>query len=257
MSQPFRNRMRRVAPSVVTALAICAGMAALRMTLANNIEAALCFVLLAVVLDAADGRLARHLGAQSAFGAELDSLADFFNFGIVPGIILYTSLYRGSACDSIGWLAVLMLAVCCALRLARFNVSAKETASGQNKNTCFAGVPAPALASLALMPVFVRLSGWHSIDLPLADAVFVMAVSLLAISPFATISVKHVRIGGRRLPFVLSAMAGLVVCLTLYPWPTLIVGNCLYMLSLPFSYLSDHKHTKALRDIHAHSADRG
>ena len=116
MSSGSRIKLRHIVPSVVTVFAICSGMTAVRMSLEGRTELALYFVLLAVFLDAADGKLARFLDSASPFGAELDTLADFFNFGIVPGMLLYNTLYVGTDFASLGWLATLVLAVCCPLR---------------------------------------------------------------------------------------------------------------------------------------------
>ena len=132
-------------PSVVTVFAICAGLTSVKMSMEGHIEAGLYFILLAVFLDAADGKLARFLDTASPFGAELDTLADFFNFGIAPGIMIYHTLYQGTEYANLGWLATLVLAICCALRLARFNLSSKGEEVSLKKDSFFVGVPAPAL----------------------------------------------------------------------------------------------------------------
>ena len=234
-------KLRHIVPSVVTAFSICAGMSALRMSLEGRIELALYFVLLAVFLDAADGKLARFLDSASPFGAELDTLADFFNFGIVPGVLLYNTLYIGTKYASLGFLATLVLAVCCALRLARFNLSMRSTEVSLKKDDHFVGVPAPALACLALLPVFMHLYGWQETNLPVLRAVYIIGVGLLAVSTVPTFSIKHASIKRKHLPFAVVAAMLLVICLIVYPWPTLIVGNCLYLASLPVSYFSQRR----------------
>ncbi|MGB3246352.1 MAG: phosphatidylcholine/phosphatidylserine synthase [Sulfitobacter sp.] len=248
-------KLRHIVPSVVTAFAICAGMTSLRMSLEGRLETALYFILLAVFLDAADGKLARFLDTASPFGAELDTLADFFNFGIVPGVLLFNTLYIDTEYASLGWLATLVLAVCCALRLARFNLSTKSTEVSLKKDDYFVGVPAPALACLALMPIFMHLSGWQNTDLPLVRAAYIIGVGLLAVSTIPTISIKHATIKRAHLPFAVIAAMLLVVGLMVYTWPTMIAVNCLYLASLPFSYMSERKYIKATQDNHAHSAD--
>lgn len=255
MSNASQIKLRHIVPSVVTAFAICAGMTSVRMSLEGNVEAALHFILLAVFLDAADGKLARFLDSASPFGAELDTLADFFNFGIVPGILLYNTLYIGTEYDSLGFMATLILAVCCALRLARFNLSTKSTDVALKKDDHFVGVPAPALACLALMPVFMHLYGWQDTDLPIVRAVYIVAVGLLAVSTIPTISIKHASIKRAHLPFAVIVAMVLVICLIVFPWPTLIAGDFIYLASLPFSYMAQLKHTKSLQDGHAHSLD--
>lgn len=244
-----RIRLRHMVPSIVTAFAICAGMSAIRMSLEGDIETALYFILLAVFLDAADGKLARFLDTASPFGAELDTLADFFNFGIVPGVLLYNTLYLGTDHASLGFLAILVLAVCCALRLARFNLSLRSAEIALKKDDHFVGVPAPALACLALMPVFMHLSGWQDTDLPVVRAAYIIGVGLLAVSAIPTISIKHASISRAHLPLAVIASMVLVISLMVYPWPTLIIANCMYLGSLPFSYLAQVKHSKSLKDV--------
>jgi CDP-diacylglycerol--serine O-phosphatidyltransferase len=255
MTNNSQIKLRHIVPSIVTVFAICSGMTSLRMSLEGHLETALYFILLAVFLDAADGKLARFLDTASPFGAELDTLADFFNFGIVPGVLLYNTLYIGTEYASLGWLATLVLAVCCALRLARFNLSQKSAECSLKKDDCFVGVPAPALACLALLPVYMHLYGWQETDLPIVRAAYIIAVGLLAVSTIPTLSIKHASISREYLPFAVVAAMALVVCLTVYPWPTLIVSDCLYLASLPIFYFLHLKQTKALRDVHAHSLD--
>ncbi|KIN74955.1 Phosphatidylserine synthase [Sulfitobacter noctilucae] len=241
MTNPSRIKLRHMVPSMVTVFAICAGLTSLRMSLEGHLEMALYFILLAVFLDAADGKLARFLDTASPFGAELDTLADFFNFGIVPGVLLYNTLYLGTDHSSAGWLATLVLAVCCALRLARFNLSSKSPDIALKKDNYFVGVPAPALACLALMPIFMHLNGWKNTDWPLLRAAYIICVGLLAVSTVPTYSIKHASIRRSHLPFAVIAAVVLVVCLMVYPWPTLIIGNCLYLASLPLSYRAQQR----------------
>lgn len=255
MTIPSHIKLRHIVPSVVTAFAICAGMSAIRMSLEGNVELALYFVLLAVFLDAADGKLARFLDTASPFGAELDTLADFFNFGIVPGVLLYNTLYIGTAYAGLGFLATLVLAVCCALRLARFNLAMKSAEVTLKKGDHFVGVPAPVLACLALLPVYMHLYGWPDTDLPVVQAIYVMGVGLLAVSTVPTLSIKHASIQRTHLPFAVVALMILIMCLVVYPWLTLIVGDCIYLMSLPFFYMMQAKHSKIIQESHPHPVD--
>ncbi|MEP1521187.1 phosphatidylcholine/phosphatidylserine synthase [Ascidiaceihabitans sp.] len=237
MSESQRLKLRHIVPSLVTVFAICAGLTSLRMSIEGNIEFALYFILLAVFLDAADGKLARFLDTASPFGAELDTLADFFNFGIVPGVLIYNTLYIGTDHANLGWLATMVLAVCCGLRLARFNLSTKAADVALKKDDHFVGVPAPALACLALMPVFMYLHGWDKTDFPFLRAAYIIGVGMLAVSTIPTFSIKHASIKRAHLPFAVIGAVVLVVCLMVYPWSTLILANSLYLLSLPLPYL--------------------
>lgn len=244
MTKTNRIKLRHVVPSVVTVFAICAGLTSLRMSLEGHLEVALYFILLAVFLDAADGKLARFLDTASPFGAELDTLADFFNFGIVPGVLIYNTLYIGTEYSNLGWLATMVLAVCCALRLARFNLGLNDDDVSIKARDFFVGVPAPMLACLALMPVFMHLHGFEKTDLPLMRATYIIGIGLLAVSTIPTFSVKHASIRRQYLPLAVIIAVVLVVCLMVYPWPTLMVGNCLYLASMPFSYMRHLKHVK-------------
>ncbi|WP_299558380.1 phosphatidylcholine/phosphatidylserine synthase [uncultured Sulfitobacter sp.] len=257
MSSTGHIKLRHIVPSVVTVFSICAGLTSVRMSLEGHLEVALYFILLAVFLDAADGKVARYLDSASPFGAELDTLADFFNFGIVPGLLLYNTLYVGTAHSSLGWLASLVLAVCCALRLARFNLSLKTSTVPLKQDDHFVGVPAPALACLALMPVFMHLYGWQNTDLPVLRAIYIIGVGLLAVSTIPTFSIKHAKIRRAHLPFVIVCAVVLVVCLMVYPWPTLIAANCLYLLSLPVSFLLYQRRAKAVIAAQQSGSDTG
>lgn len=248
MNESARIKLRHIIPSVVTVFAICAGLTSVRMSMEGNIETGLYFILVAVLLDAADGKIARYFDTATPFGAELDTLADFFNFGIAPGIMIYFTLYHGTEFANLGWLATLVLAICCALRLARFNLSSKAEEATLNKDNFFVGVPAPALACLALMPVFMHLYGWENTDLPLLRAAYIIGVGLLAVSTIPTFSIKHASIKRAHLPLAIVAFVALIVCLVVYTWPTLIAGNILYLLSLPFSYRAQQKQARAAGD---------
>ena len=236
MNAPQRIKLRHIVPSLVTVFAICAGLTSVRMSLEGHLHASLYFILLAVFLDAADGKLARFLDTASPFGAELDSLADFFNFGIAPGFLVYNTLYTGTRYASLGWVAVVVLAVCCALRLARFNLSMHRPGVTLKQDGFFVGVPAPALTCLALMPILFYLAGWREDDFPILRGAYIIGIGLLAVSTIPTFSIKHASIRRAHLPvFIVGAMV-FAACLVVYPVLTLIVGNLLYLCSLPLSF---------------------
>ncbi|WP_417514215.1 CDP-alcohol phosphatidyltransferase family protein [Minwuia sp.] len=249
MKKTSRIKLRHIAPSLVTIFAICAGLTSVRMSLQGHLETALYFILLAVFLDAVDGKLARYLDSVSLFGAELDTLADFFNFGIAPGILLFNTLYIGTEHANLGWLATLLLAACCALRLARFNLSMKDPEGAAKKSTFFVGVPAPALACLALLPIFIQLQGWSTESVLPLCAIYTMGVGFLAVSTVPTFSIKYASIKRSHVPVAVILSIALVTCLMVYPWPMLIAANLIYLVSMPFSYLSHRKQAAALADV--------
>ncbi|SHF52625.1 CDP-diacylglycerol--serine O-phosphatidyltransferase [Litoreibacter ascidiaceicola] len=236
-----RIKLRHIVPSLVTVFAICAGLTSLRMSIEGNIPAALYLIMLAVFLDAADGKIARYLDTASPFGAELDTLADFFNFGIAPGLLIYNAFYHASEYQNLGWLSCLVLAICCALRLARFNVGLSVPPKAGQRDY-FTGVPAPALASLALMPVFLSLVGWSNLgNHSHIIAVYEIAIALLAVSMIPTFSIKHASVNRNHLPMIAIGSAIVVICLMVYPWHTFIFANLMYLGSLPVSYMRERE----------------
>jgi len=246
-SEPKNKRtpFRRFIPNLVTIFAMCAGLTAIRVGLDGHYKTALYLIVLAMFLDAADGKIARYLKSESQFGAELDTLADFLNFGVVPAILLYRVFFAGTEYASIGWLAVLLLCVCCALRLARFNVALDDSAASVAKDKYFVGVPAPALACLALMPLFLLFQGWTTIGehayLLVGHTIF---AGYLAISTLPTFSLKHLAINANwQVPVMIFAVI-LIVSLTVYPWRTLAIANMLYLFSLPVSFWMNRNSTK-------------
>ena len=147
--------LNRLIPNMLTVMALCAGLTSIRYTLDQRWELAAIAIVVAAVLDGLDGRIARLLDGASKFGAELDSLSDFISFGVAPALLLYYWCMRGVG--GIGWVLTMLLAVCCALRLARFNTKLDNTDLPAWTSRFFTGVPAPAGAGLALLPIFATL----------------------------------------------------------------------------------------------------
>lgn len=228
---------RAMVPNAVTALALCFGLTGVRFAIGGEWEKAIGAIIIAGVLDGMDGRIARLLRAQSRFGAELDSLSDNIAFGTAPALILF--LWSLQHAPKFGWVAALALAVCCALRLARFNAHI-DTADQPHKSAGFnTGVPAPAGAGLAFLPVVLWLvteSEWFRtwyVVMP-----WVLFVALLMISSIPTYSWSSIRIrSGWRL-FALAGIALLGTALLTAPWPTLLAITALYLLLIPFSFAS-------------------
>ncbi|MEP9378810.1 CDP-diacylglycerol--serine O-phosphatidyltransferase [Aquabacter sp. CN5-332] len=233
-----RIPLRVLLPNLVTLLALCSGLTAVRMAVEDRFELALAAIVFAAMLDGIDGRLARALKGTSRFGAELDSLADFVNFGCAPALILY--LWGLDQAGSIGWIAALIFAICAALRLARFNVMLDDPDRPPFAADFFTGVPAPAGAITVLLPVYLELLGLpHGpANAPLA-LIYTVAIGLLMISKVPAWSGKTLGKRVRRdmvLPlFVLVALfAGLLAS---YPWLVLSVCSVLYLVLLPVSYV--------------------
>ena len=229
---------RRFIPNLVTIFGLCVGLLSVRAGLEGRYAAALYLIIVAVFLDAADGKVARFLKAESEFGAELDTLSDFFNFGIAPTFLIYNVIFAGTEYARSGWFCVLVLTVCCALRLARFNVALTDSESTEKKRDFFVGVPAPALACLALMPMLFWMEGWTFFQRHQnVTVLYLIGVGLLAVSTLPTFSIKHLKIKREHQFAVLLISVGLIMALAVFPWRTMIIGNFLYLASIPVSAL--------------------
>lgn len=245
-SQPRRLRdvpFRVVAPNLITLLAICAGLTAIRLAIEGRFQLAIVAILFAAVLDGLDGRVARLLKSTSRFGAELDSLADFVNFGVAPSIVLYVWVL--DELRSIGWIAALIFAICSCLRLARFNVMLDNPDRPKWQNNYFIGVPAPAGALIALLPIYLGFLGLEVSKLSAAFiAVYIVVIGLLMVSNLPTYSGKNL---GRRIsrnkvmPLMIVAVL-FVALLFSFTWITLSVVSLTYLILIPFGSRSWKKH---------------
>ncbi len=234
--------LRRIVPNMVTLLALCLGLTALRQGLAERFELAVLCIVLAGFLDAFDGRLARLLKAESPLGAQLDSLTDFVNFGIAPVLLVY--LWALETTGRIGWAVILIYSVCCALRLARFNVDMEEADRPAWKARFFTGVPSPSAGGLVMLPLYLQFVGLIDLsELPLFVMGNTLLVGLLMVSTVPTFSGKgftHIR---RDLVLPLMLFIGFTaVMLFTFPWITLTAMSTAYYLALPISWFSYRRH---------------
>jgi CDP-diacylglycerol--serine O-phosphatidyltransferase len=225
--------VNRLVPNAITILALCAGMTAIRFAMNGNFPAAVCAIIAAAVLDALDGRVARLLKSTSRFGAELDSLSDFISFGVAPAAVLY--LWTMSALQSVGWAIVLFFAVCCALRLARFNTQIGAEPAPHMAGF-FTGVPAPAGAGLVLMPLFASFEwgDWLARS-PYLAAVWIGGIALLMVSRVPTLSLKNFHLPHHLVVPALLGVGLVAAFLTTAPWPTLLFVGVLYLGSIPLT----------------------
>jgi CDP-diacylglycerol--serine O-phosphatidyltransferase len=241
MSEPApRDRgmaFRAMVPNAVTALALCFGLTGVRFGIAENWDAAIGCVVIAGVLDGMDGRIARLLRANSRFGAELDSLSDVTAFGVAPALILF--LWSLHQAPQFGWVAALALAVCCALRLARFNSRMDADDQPHKLAGYLTGVPAPAGAGLAFVPVYLWLvTGQEIFRAWFVVMPWVIFIALLLISSVATYSWSSLRIYRSSRLFALAGIGLLGAALVTAPWVTLLGISVLYIAMLPFSIAS-------------------
>ena len=230
--------LRLLIPNVVTLVALSAGLTAIRFTVEGSLEWAVMAIAAAAVLDGLDGRIARALKGTSRFGAELDSLADFIDFGVAPAIVLYFSGL--SQLHGFGWLICLLFAIACALRLARFNVSIDDPDLPAWRKNFFVGMPAPAGAVVGLLPVYLNFlaSGERaqSNAVLILEAIYVIAIALLMASQVPHFSGKSMgRVPRDYVAAVLIGVAALLLTITYYPLQSLIALSIAYLATIPLS----------------------
>lgn len=224
--------LRALVPNAITAAALCVGLTGIRFAIAGDFEKAVQAVIIAGILDGIDGRIARLLKAQSRFGAELDSLADSISFGVAPALIVY--LWTLQSLPRLGWFAALAFAICCVLRLARFNARIDMVDEPYKSAGFLTGVPAPVGAGLAMLPVFLWIaSGNEAFAEPAAVGGWLVLVAFLLISNLPTLSWSRLR-PRKRVRLEVIALAGLVVAALLTePWLTLVTISVLYLMLIP------------------------
>lgn len=242
-------------PNAITLLSLCAGLTAIRYALLEKWEFALFALMVAAICDTLDGRVARLLKGTSHFGAELDSLADLVSFGVAPAIVLY--LWTLQHAGPLGWVAVLVFPCCAALRLARFNTALADENPPPFAASFFTGVPTPAGAGLAVLPIVVSigmaenrlgtLAPEHWLVIP-----WTILVGFLMVSRLPTFSGKKVKIPRDLAVALLLGVALFTALIVTRPWVAMVIVLVGYLLTLPFSYwyyrrlMKSHKVTKAV-----------
>jgi len=236
--EPRRIPFRAMIPNAITVMALCLGLTGIRFAIGDEWEKALGSIILAGILDGMDGRIARLLRAQSKFGAELDSLSDNIAFGTAPAVVLF--LWSLQHAPKFGWTAALALAVCCALRLARFNARL-DAGEQPHKSAGFnTGVPAPAGAGLAFIPMFLWLVSdrqpvFQHWPLVMGWTLFIAA---LMISSLPTYSWASIRIRREWRLFALAGVALFGAALLTAPWQTLLALATIYLVMIPVALAS-------------------
>src|SRR3954452_17874254 len=235
--------VRILIPNLITLLALCAGLTAIRLAFEEKLEWALAAIVFAAALDGLDGRVARLIKGQSRFGAELDSLADFVNFGCAPGLILY--LWGLHDLGNVGWIAAMVFAICGALRLARFNVMIDDPNRPLWAGNFFTGVPAPAGALVVMLPIYVNLLGAPKFAATIT-LLYTLGIAFLMVSQLPVFSGKRV---GKRVPPemvlpVFVVVVAFTALLIAYPWAMLTIGTLVYLASLPFGLIAYGKYER-------------
>jgi CDP-diacylglycerol--serine O-phosphatidyltransferase len=228
--------LRAVAPNAITAAALCSGLTGIRFAISGNFEMAAFAILLAGLLDGIDGRIARLLKAQSRFGAELDSLADSLSFGMAPALVLF--MWSLQDLPRFGWFASLAFAICCALRLARFNAQIDLDEQPHKSAGFLTGVPAPVGAGLAFLPFYLWMAtGDALIREPVLVALWLAGIAFLMISNLATLSWTSIR-PRRSIRLEAIALAGILfTALLTEPWWTLTVICVGYLALMPWGFV--------------------
>src|SRR6201992_1823738 len=245
--------VRMLVPNVITLLAICAGLTAIRLSTEGRMELAVGAIVLAAMLDGIDGRVARMIKGQSKFGAELDSLADFVNFGVAPGLILY--FWQLHELKDGGWIAAMVFAISGGLRLARFNATIDDPNKPPFAANYFTGVPAPVGAVTGLLPIYLAFLGVWKMP-AILTACYILLIAFLMVSRLPVFSGKTVRM---RVPpeMVLPLFVCVIFFIALligYPWHILSAGSVLYLLTLPLGWNSYRDHRRVYDAANAPAA---
>lgn len=245
--------LRAMVPNAITAGALCVGLTGIRFAIGGEFAKAVLFVIAAGMLDGIDGRIARMLKAQSKFGAELDSLADSINFGVAPALILY--LWSLQQVPRLGWFAALAFAICCVLRLARFNARIDMADEPRKAAGFLTGIPAPVGAGLAFLPLYLWTASGNAVFRePLLVGIWLVVVAFLLVSALPTLAWNKLRPRRSMRLAVIVLVALLVAGLVNEPWLTLVVICAGYLALIPVGIVS-YARVKRQRAVRASTRD--
>ncbi len=236
------KKTRYLLPNILTLGGVCLGISSIKFSIDGNFNLAVTLILLAAIVDALDGRVARLIKGTSDFGKELDSLTDFVSFGIAPVLILY--FWELNTYGKLGWAIALIYSVCCVIRLARFNLT-KSDSQQDWKNNFFEGIPSPAGGLLILMPLIYELSDLNfNFDIKNFTPIITIVIALLLVSKIPTPSLKKISISPKITVFLLLSITVVFIALLFYTFETLLIFCLIYVLSIPLSILIYKKQQK-------------
>ena len=236
------KKTRYLLPNILTLGGVCLGISSIKFSIDGNFNLAVTLILLAAILDALDGRIARLIKGTSEFGKELDSLTDFVSFGIAPVLILY--FWELNNYGKLGWAIALIYSVCCVLRLARFNLTKIED-NERWKNNFFEGIPSPVGGLLILTPLIYELTGLEfNLNIKNLTPFLTILIALLLVSKIPTLSLKKISISSKTTVFLLLAAGIIFISLLFYTFETLLIFSIFYFLSIPISILFFKKQQK-------------
>ena len=240
--------LSKLVPSTITLMALASGVTAIRFALENQPQwtTAVALIIASMIFDMLDGRAARLLGADSRFGAQLDSLADLVSFGVAPALILYKwSLIQ---ITDRGWIAALVFCAASAIRLARFNVEAARDEGATKGNPYFTGLPTPAAACMALLPLLIWFQFPDSfVQEAWVSVLFIAVTSVLMVSRLPTPSIKYMKLQRQHRIAAVIVFVALGAALIVWPWATMTVGLAIYVCTIPFAIYAHHPRYVARR----------
>ena len=236
------KKTRYLLPNILTLGGVCLGISSIKFSIDGNFNLAVILILLAAILDALDGRVARLIKGTSEFGKELDSLTDFVSFGIAPVLILY--FWELNNYGKLGWAIALIYSVCCVLRLARFNLTKNEN-DHEWKNNFFEGIPSPAGGLLILTPLIYELTELNfNLNIKSLTPFLTVLIALLLVSKIPTLSLKKISISSKTTVFLLLFAGIIFISLLFFTFETLLVFSLIYLISVPLSMLIYKKQQK-------------
>ena len=246
------KKTRYLLPNILTLAGVCLGISSIKFSIDGNYSLAVTLILIASILDALDGRIARFIKGTSEFGKELDSLTDFVSFGIAPAFILY--FWELNNYGKLGWAITLIFSVCCVLRLARFNLTKIESTEDW-KNNYFEGIPSPAGGLLILMPLIYELTNLNiGVDIKKISPYFTIIVAIMLVSKVPTLALKRISISPKTSVFFLLGIGIVFIALLFYTLETLLLLGVAYILSIPVSVIlfknQSKKNSKISEDNH-------
>ena len=228
------KKTRYLLPNILTLAGVCLGISSIKFSIDGNFSLSVILILLAAILDALDGRIARMIKGTSEFGKELDSLTDFVSFGIAPVFILY--FWNLNSYGKLGWAITLIYSVCCVLRLARFNLT-KIYDNQEWKSNFFEGIPSPAGGLLILMPLIFDLTDLNiGFEIKKLTPYLTLLIAFLLVSKIPTLSLKKISISSKTTVFLLLLIGIIFIALLFYTFETLLIFSVLYLISIPVSF---------------------
>ena len=237
-----KKNPKSLLPNALTILGVCLGLSSIKFAIDLDYSMAVVAIGFAAILDTLDGRVARLIKGTSKVGKELDSLTDVISFGVAPGFVMY--FWALNELGKFGWMFVLIYIVCCALRLARFNLTTIEENESWKINF-FEGVPSPAAAGLVLLPLILNLSGLIELrNYAQISSIAILTTSILMVSKIPTYSLKRILISRNSAIFLLLGIGIYVSLLIFYTFETLFFTGIVYLLLIPISFFHFRKRNK-------------